>query len=594
MAITNVTELDFDAIKASLKTHLKSQARFKDYDFEGSNMSVLLDVLAYNTYQNNFYANMAFSEMFLDSAQLKDSVISHAKELNYLPRSRVSSNAKINLAFTVSNPQPSSITIPAKTKFIARCGNQTFNFYNATAQVVYPVNAQFNFYGLDIYEGTYVTEAYEVTNAATQRFVLSNTNIDINSIKVTVKNTVTDTASTEYIYKTNIFGVTNTDHVYYVQPAFDDKYEITFGKDRFGKSPINGNVVIIEYRVTAGSEANGITSFAPASTIDGYQATVTLNEKSANGSDAEDIESIRFFAPKAAQVQDRAVTESDYEVLLKTRFPEIQATSVYGGEEVTPPQYGRVIIAVDVENATGVSENNKTAYYNYLKDRCPIGIEPIIVSPEFMYISINSTVYYNTKITSQSTAAIRASVIDSILNYSDTNLSNFKKTFRHSKLSAAMDDADVSIISNNTEALAIIPLNPTVNVNNNFSFTFNNPLVVDHPLDIGEAVTTHNFAIKSSSFTYGGSNAFIVDNGSGILQIIRTTSSGFVYLNRNIGTVNYDTGAIVIRNLNVSAYPGSEIKMYGRTRMKDITSPKNRIVTIREEDINVTVVGLRE
>lgn len=594
MAVTNVTELDFDQIKTDLKTYLRGQARFKDYDFEGSNINVLLDVLSYNTWQNNFYANMAFSEMFLDSAQLKDSLVSHAKELNYFPKSRVSSSAKVNVTFTVANPKPNSITIPAKTKFIGKCGNNSFNFYNDEAQVVYPTNGKFVYYGLNIYEGTYVTEAYAVTGSSTQKFVISNKNIDVSSIKVTVKDTASDTTGKEYLYKTNIFGVASNDLVYYVQPAFDDKYEINFGRNLFGNSPINGNVVIVEYRMTAGEEANGVISFVPASNISGYQVTAQLNQKSAGGAEAEDIESIRFFAPKSIQIQDRAVTESDYEILLRNKFPEIQAISVYGGEELNPPQYGRVVIAVDVQNATGVSENNKVRYYDYLKDRCPIGIEPIIISPQFMYININTNVKYNVNVTDVSSAAIRQAVLDTILNYSTTQLSDFKKTFRESKLAAAIDATDSSILSNDTDITAILPLNPTLGINNTVSVSFNNPLIIDHPLVFGESITTHKPAVKSSSFTYNGGVGFIIDDGAGKLMIIRNVGAGFVYLNRNIGTVNYDTGAVKITNLKVSAYTGSEIKLYGRMRSQDIKAPKDRILTIRQEDVTINVVGTKE
>jgi len=592
--MTSVTELDFNDIKTSLKNYLKNQNRFLDYDFEGSNINILLDILAYNTYQNNFYTNMAMSEMFLDSAQLRDSVISHAKELNYTPRSKTSARAKVNLALTVAAPYPATVTIPAKTKFIARCGNRTFAFYNETAEIITPTNNRFEFFGLDIYEGRYITEAFQVTGNDGQRYILSNADVDTDSIKVTVKQTSTDTTSVEYIYKQNIFGVTDTDPVFYIQPAADDKYEITFGLNRFGLAPSTGNVIIVEYRITAGTEANGVTSFAAESPISGYATAVTLNAKSSGASDAEDIESIRYFAPKSIQVQDRAVTESDYEILLKNRFPEIQAVSVYGGEEATPPQYGRVIIAVDVQNASGVSENDKTKYYNYLKDRTPIGIEPIIVSPEFMYLDVNTQVNYNISITDQSPPQIRTKVLNSIVNYSNQNLSDFKKTFRGSKFAYAIDNSDPSIVSNETEILAIIPLNPILNVNNSYDFSFRNKLIIDHKLTDDELISSHKSAIKSSTFTYNGSNAFIIDNGLGVLQIIRTTSSGFVYLNRNIGSVNYDTGRVIITNLNLSAYGGSELKIYARTDIQDITAPKTRIITIREEDIRLNVVGVKE
>lgn len=591
--VNSITNLDFDQVKADLKTYLKGQNQFKDYDFEGSNMSVLLDILAYNTYQNNFYTNMAISEMFLDSAQLRDSVISHAKSLNYLPRSYNSSVVKINVRLTVPAPYPATITIPAKTKFIARCGNKTFTFYNADAVSIPNINNTFVYNNLDVYEGSYVTEAYSVTNANTQRFVISNKNVDTNSIRVTVKETSTDVSGTVYMPKLNIFGVGSTDNVFYIQPYFDDKYEIGFGQNIFGNAPTNGNVVLIEYRTTVGSEANGITSMAPSGTISGYQATVTLNTTSSGGSDLESIESIKYFAPKSIQIQDRAITKSDYEIILKNKFPEIQAALAYGGEERDPPQYGRVIVAVDTNNAYGLSSNDKNRYYNYLKDRTALGIEPIIEAAQFMYLYVTSNVYYNINTTDLSPVAIKDLVANGISTYSTNNLSDFKKPFRYSNFTSAIDNSDTSILSNDTSVQAIITINPTLNANNTYSLQFRNQLIIDHPLTKGELISTHKPAIKSSTFTYNGkASAFIQDDGEGKLQILRTTSSGFVYLNRDIGTVDYTTGRVIIKNLNVSAYDGADLRIYARTLMSDITPPNNRIITIRPEDVLITVYGV--
>ena len=592
--VSNITKLDFDEIKSDLKTYLKSQSRFSDYDFEGSNMSVLLDVLAYNAYQGNFYSNMAISEMFLDSAQLRDSVISHAKSLNYLPRSYNSSMAKIAVRLTVPSPYPASTVIPAKTKFTAKCGNSTYTFYNPDAVLVNNINNTFVYNNLEVYEGTYVTEAYTVTGNSAQRFIVSNKNVDTNSIRVTVKQTSTDATGTTYVAKTNIFDVGSTDKVFYIQPYFDDKYEIAFGNDTFGAKPTAGNVILIEYRVTKGSAANGITSISAASTISGYTASVTLNTTSAGGADQESIESIKFFAPKSIQVQDRAVTKSDYEVLLKNRFPEIQAVAVYGGEEKDPPQYGKVVVAIDVNNAYGISNNAKTIYYNYLKDRAALGIEPIIESAKFMYLSVTSNVYYNINTSDLSATAIKTLVANTISDYSTTNLSDFKKTFRYSNFTTAIDNTDTSILSNDTTVLAILTMNPVLNTNNTTTLQFKNALITDHPLTAGEVVSNHKAAIKSSTFTYNGnSNAFIQDDGKGVLNIIATTTNGgFAYLNSNIGKVNYTTGVVNITNLKVSAYSGSDIRFYGRTSIKDITPPNDRIVTIRPEDVLITVYGV--
>ena len=589
----SITELDFFAAKDALKNYLKGQTQFRDYDFDGSNMNVLLDVMSYNTYMNNFYTNMAYSEMFLDTAQTRQSAISHAKELNYLPRSCISSAARVQIDIS-PNDAPSFIIIPKGTKFTGRTGNTAYTFSTDRSYTVTQVDGLYCVSNISIYEGKLVTEYYTATSGTTQRFILNNTDVDTSSISVAVRaSAAAGAVSTEFTRKDSIFGVISTDPVFYIQPTDSDSYEITFGKDVFGKQPVVNNVIEVSYRISSKTAPNGIRTFT-SENIAGYPVTITTIAKSDGGTDRESIESIRFFAPKSIQIQDRAVTESDYEIILKNQFPEIQAISVYGGEELTPPRYGRVVVAVDVQNAEGVSENNKNAYYTYLKERCPIGIEPIVISPEFMFLNVDAKVYYNTKTTTASESDIRVAAKAAIVAYSTNNLSDFRKTFRFSKLGYDIDKSNANILSNDTEVLAIIPINPVLNTATSYTLNFKNILITDHLLTNNESLTDHKPAIKSSQFTYNGKTAFIQDNGAGVLQILRTTSTGFVYLNRNIGSVNYVTGQIIITNLSVSAFIGAEIKIYGRTASKDIAAPKDRIITIREQDINITVYGVRE
>lgn len=587
------TELDFDQVKDNLKAYLASQDRFKDYDFAGSNMNVLLDLLAYNTFQNNFYTNMALSEMFLDSAQLKDSIVSHAKELNYLPGSRHSAQATLDISLSVPNA-PKNVVIPRNTKFVAKCGNRTLNFFNEDAITVDNVNNLFSVSGVSVYEGTNIREVYEVTSTE-DKFVLTNDTVDTNSIRVYVRDNTTEGSNTrEYKVSPNIFGVSSTDEVFYIQASQDDKYEVTFGNNTFGKSPAIGNVVEIEYRITSGEGANGAKNFSAANPISGYTAVVTTVSPAEGGTERETNESIKFFAPKSIQVQDRAVTERDYEIILKNNFSEIQAVSVYGGEELNPPRYGRVVIAVDVKNADGVSETNKEKYRRFLEDRSPIGIEPIVVSPQFMYVDVVTEIFYNIEKTNQSSADIVSKVEAAIQAYSDSKLADFKKTFRESPFRTAIDASDDSIISNQTSILAIMPINPELNVNSSFSLEFNNEIFQEQALLDTDNLASYRYGIKSSSFTYNGSNAFIHDDGKGKLHIMTSTGTGFVYLKRNIGIVDYTSGLVTISDLNVSAFDGAEIRVFGRIVSEDITAPKDRILSIRPRDVKVTVTGTKD
>lgn len=585
-----ITELDFLEIKNNLKEFLKGQERFKDYNFEGSNLSVILDVLAYNTFQNGFFTNMAVNEMFLDSALLKSSVVSHAKTLNYVPRSKSSAKAKINVTLSV-NDAPSFVIIPSRTSFIAKCGNKSFNFYNENAVTITPIAGIYSYNGLDVYEGRYIQEFFSVTSDPL-KCVISNSNVDISSVRVYVRDSADSTVETEYVLNTSIFGNGPTSTVFYVQSYNDDQYEVLFGLDTFGKQPTPGSVIRVDYRITNASEANGITGFSSSSNIQGYPASVTLNAESDGGQEEEDTASIKYFAPRALQIQDRAITESDYEIILKNRFSEIQAISVFGGEELNPPRYGRVVIAVDVKNADGVSENNKSKYATYLRDRSPIGIEPMVISPEYMNMSVNLNVYFNTKTTSLTEADIRQIVLDTIVKYSEEKLSDFKTTFRASNLSATIDSSNMHILSNDMDVLPIIPLSPIPGAESNYDVTFNNSLILDHILLPGESLANHTPALRSSSFTYEGSLGFIQDNGKGTLEVIKSSGTSFFVLNSNVGSVDYETGRVIIKKLKVSAYAGSQIKLYGRTRNKTITPPKNRILSIRDEDVAISVTGV--
>ena len=596
--MTSIAQLDFDQIKTNLKEYLKGQTAFKDFSFEGSNMNVLLDVLAYNTFQNNFYANMATNEMFLDSAQLRDSVISHAKSLNYLPRSRTSARALLDVTLTVPNgSNPPFVVIPAKTRFSAQCGSKTFSFFTTEGTTITPTSTGvYKATALPVYEGTWITEYFKV-QTSDQKFVLSNNKVNSSTISVLLKDSEDSTTTVEYKGLTSIFGSSATDKVFYLQASHSDKYELIFGLDTYGVQPKIGNVIIATYMITAGDEANDVTSFSAPDKIGGYNATVTTVSKSEGGAERESIDSIKYFAPRANQVQDRAITERDYEVLLKTRYPEIQAISVFGGEELTPPRFGRVVIAVDVKNADGVSENNKSKYAQYLADKAPVGIEPIIISPEFMYLQLNVTAYYNPKMTTMGSSDLSSKVLTAIGDYNTSSLNEFKATFRASKLASSIDALDPSMLSTDVEAIPFLPLNPTLGTSSNFAVTFGNQLITSQVLTESDSMLTYRAAVRSSTFNYAGDAVFITDDGLGKLHIVKLKDSSFAYIKKNVGTVNYSTGQVVIKNLIVNSYTGSEIKLFGRTVNPTITSPKNRIFAIRTSytdtqspDIAITIV----
>jgi hypothetical protein len=586
-----VTNLDFDELKAGLTSYLQSQDRFKDYDYEGSNMNVLLDVLSYNTFQNNFYNNMAISEMFLDSAQLRDSVVSHAKELNYLPSSRSSAKAVVDVTLNTFG-NPTFIIVPPRTKFRAVCGYETYNFYNKESVTITPNNGEYRFNGLNIYEGEYVTELFNPSLTTTKRYLISNQNIDINSLEVKV---VENDFSEEYIYSPDLYNRVSTDKSFFLQAHTGNAYELFFGNDVYGAEPKAGSIVEISYRITAGEKGNGITSFETTDLIVGFAATVALRTASRGGAEREDLKSIRYFAPKAIQVQERAVVGKDYEILLKRSFPEVRTVAVYGGETLSPPQYGRIIISVALQDFSNISSNSREIYRKFLKQRSALTVEPIVVPAEFAYFDVRTIVSYNTKNTIKSEADIRGLVQSAILDYSDASLGDFKNTLRFSKLTAMIDDSYESILSNETNLRMILEITPVPDIPDNYSLRFDNPLFIQRDQEqLTTSVQTIQTAVVSSVFIFQGQDAYLRDNGNGTLDIISNAGSKIQFLRKNVGTVNYETGLVGIDGFVVDSYVGDAIKFYGKIRTDDIKTPAEHVSFIRPEDIIITIASVSE
>jgi hypothetical protein len=588
------TELDFGQIKDNLKNYLKGQAQFRDYDFEGSNMNVLLDVLAANTFQNNFYRNMVFSEMFMDSAIMRENVASHAKELGYTPSSRSSATARLDITFSNVTDNPNFITIPTGTKFNAQCGNKTFIFTTARNHSVTAIDGIYSVSDIPVYEGKVIREYYTVDNSTDpQDYIINNENIDIDSIRVYVRDNANDNSTKkEFVRKNSIFGVEINDRVFYLEPYFDNLYKIDFGRDKFGLQPANGNVIEIEYRVTKGTEANGARNFSPVTNISGYPARVTNDYTAINGSERESVEDIKFFAPKSIQTQERAVTKSDYEILLKQRFPSIQAISVYGGDELDPPQYGKVYISVDVLGSIGAGDSEIIAFKEYIRGKTPLTIEPVFRAAEFMFTDLSVTVYYDPNTTTKSSGDLEAIIRTAIADYSETNLNQFGITLRQSRLVNFIDNLDVSVSSSDLSTKAIIEYSPPLATISNPSFNFGNALNQPYPFDETIGFTNYTPAITSSQFSIDGVLVTMQDDGQGNILAITASSATRRVFKRNLGTVNYTTGVVKLSNFIVSSYVGDSIRILANTKNKDIKAPKERILIVRPSDISVSVLSV--
>lgn len=590
-----LTQLDFDSIKTSLKSYLTEQDEFKDYDFEGSNLSVLIDILAYNTYQNAFYLNMVGNEMFLDSARLRDSVISHAKELNYLPRSFTSSKADIRLTITPTDSGKNSIVVPKGTGFISRVDDYSFTF-STTENLVMTnkVNGAFVSDTITVYEGNYLSDTYAVNYANPLVFKINNKNVDISSVAVTI---LEDNGSVNIAYSraTSLFGHDGSSPVFFLQPGIGDLYEVVFGDGVVGRKPKNNAIVIIEYRTSNGELPNGAFRFINSGRIDNEANVAILTVKAAaDGAVAEDLNSIKYNAPRAFTTQERAVTAEDYENLLKASFPEINAVTAYGGEDANPPQYGRIFVSVDLTDVDGLPKIKEDEYKRFLRSRSSVAMEPLFITPDYTYLKIDSVVRYNINRTGLNPEDIRTYVIDSILNYASTNLNSFAKTFRYSRLVQSIDATDASVISNDTDIVLVKYLSPTLNTSLNLTIDFKNPLTQEIPLLGDEHPIIDVHGITSSPFTYTGiQNCVLEDNGDGLVRIVTPVGANHKKI-VDVGTVDYDTGVVRLNGFNIENYLGTSLKIYAEPRSRDITAIQNVILNIIEPDVNITIEQIRE
>jgi hypothetical protein len=595
----STTELDFNSIKSNLITYLKSQDRFSDYNFEASNFQVLLDVLSYNTYLNSFYLNMVGSEMFLDTAQLRESAVSHSKELNYLPRSKTSAVAYIDITVDPGNRTPAYITIPKNYTFTTSISGTTLYYSVPDDIIIRPINGSYISSNTAIYEGSIVTEYFNVV-ANSNIYNLQSDNIDTRSVSVYVYESSTSTILHTYEVAESLFGLTPTSNSYFIQGYGDNKYQIYFGNDVTGRKLSQGNIIKVTYRDTLGELGNGAYIFKKGSAfydVDANQYTnisVATVKAAIEGSERENIDSIKFNAPRYFPTQGRTITSQDYVAIVKAKFPQLQAVNAYGGEELNPPQYGRVGIAVKPYGTVGlISDSLKVNIVNYLKLK-NLTTEPIIIDPEFFYIDINSTINYNSSITSKSSAQLKALAENAILNYGNLNLTEFGSDLRYSKFVSSIDNSDDAIVSNETKLRLIKRWIPAFNIKSTLSFSFDNELfheAISYAIPQG-----HEQVIVSDTFTYTSNDidylSYIGDDGQGALnvytyQIINGVSTRTAIAS-DIGTVNYITGEILI-STTVKSYIGNYIQIYALPKGKDLYSIKNKFLIIESTNISLTM-----
>lgn len=599
MANTSISlvNLDFSSLKEGFKEYLKSQPLFKDYDYEGSNINVLLDVLSYNTYMNSFYLNMVANEMFIDSAELRESIISRAKELNYTPSSFVSSRALVYVILETNGNVP-TVTIPKGTEITGRIDSDSFVFSPEENIVVSGANSQFVSDTFYIYEGAYVQDVFVMDYSnENQKFIMTNPTIDTSSLTVTVVED--DGTVLQYERSTSLFEKDFSSKIFFLQASRDEKYEILFGDGVIGRKPKDGAVITCDYRATKGELPNGISEFSDAGDIidlagvDSVQ--IVAVQPSAEGQISESNESIKLNAPIAFSTQERAITALDYENLLKTNFEEINTVKAYGGEELDPPEYGKIFLSVDLKEVDGLPERRRQQYYDFLKPRSALSLDVFFVDPDYMYIEVESSIRYNVNLTNLSPESLKTVIVNAIETFNATFLDKFGVIFRYSNFINAIDEADASILSNDTGTKLFKFLTPIINVPSNYTIQFYQPLRNDFSNKDVVHPSQYIATLSSDQFIYNGLLASLEDDGEGNVVIIREEGDDHVEL-ITTGTIDYEKGIIELVNLNISPAPGSggQIKIKVLPKARDINSNLNNILSIRPQDLKLTIISERE
>ena len=584
-----VSDFDFDSIKANLKTFLQSQTEFQDYNFEGSGFSILLDVLAYNTHYLGFNANMLANEMYLDSADIRKNIVSLAKMLNYTPSSVRSPEASIDIE--VNDATGSTLTMPKGTIFTTTVSGVGYQYLTNEDYTITPTNGIFNFSDVDIYEGTLVTFRYTVNNEdPDQKFIIQNANADTTTLKVSVQESSTNTTTNIYSLAGGFNSVTDTSKVYFLQEVEDGKFEVYFGDGVLGAAVSTGNIVILEYIVTNRDESNGASTFTLATTIGGFSdITITTNSVSQGGNAAESKESIRFNAPLGYATQNRAVTTSDYETIVKSIYPNALSVSAWGGEDDETPVYGTVKIAIKAASGSTLTTSTKQNIITSLKAFNVASVRPVIVDPETTSVLITSTVKYDSRLTTKSATTLKSDVLNTITDYNTNTLQKFDSIFRYSKILGLIDNTDTSIVSNITTIKIRKQFSPTLNSSTKYDIYFRNSLY--NPVSGYNA--SQGGILESSGFKVSGDTTniyFLDDDGAGNVRRYRFLGGTRSYINNTQGTINYSTGQITLNSLNITTI--ENIRGITSTVIELTVKPNsNDIIPVRDQIVEVDVAN---
>ena len=586
-----VADFDFDNIKSNLKSFLQDQPEFSDYNFEGSGFAVLLDTLAYNTHYLGFNANMLANELYLDSADIRKNVVSLAKMLGYTPTSAKSPLANVDI--TINNGSGATVTMNKGTSFTSVVDNVNYQFVTNQEIIMTPQNGVYKFSGVDLYEGTLVTFRYTVDSTdVDQKFIIPTVNADTSTLKVTVQNSITDTTQNTYTLASGLKSLNNTSKAYFLQESDTGKFQVYFGDDVIGKKLSDGNIIIMEYIVGNRDEANGCSSFSLSGSVGGFtNVSIVTNSAAQGGSGPESKESIRFNAPLQYTSQDRAVTTTDYETLVKSIYPNATSISAWGGEDDETPVYGVVKIAVKGQSGVPLTNATKLDIVTKLKSYNVASVRPEIIDPIITKIVLVVNAKFNKQATAKTSETLKSEITTAISNYNLNTLTAFDGVFRYSKVTGLIDNVDNSILSNITTVKIRKEFTPTLASSTKYDIYFRNPIYNPH--------SGHESVLSSTGFKISGNNneMFLDDDGVGNVRVYYLVSGIKTIQNATQGTIDYASGQVTLNSLNVASI--SNIRGAASTNIEVTVSPSsNDVVPVRDQileiDVSNSIINVNE
>ena len=586
-----VSELDFDNIKTNLKQFLGDQNEFADYNFDASAMSVLLDLLSYNTHYNAFYLNMIANEMFLDTASIRSSVVSRAKHLGYTPVSMKGAKAYVDLTITPAD-DPATIVIAKDTQFTSSVDGVAYTFCTSnSATVNVNANGVYTTANVELTQGIPLTHKYTAnTSDPDQRFILPNANTDTSTLTVKLQISATNSNLHTYTAANDTTTVNSTANVYFLEEDEEGRYEVTFGDGIIGRALVTGNIIILSSLVADGDAPNGAKTFSPVSGVGGYSNVIVSTVTNAvGGAERDSISTIKFNAPKNYQAQNRAVTISDYKRLLERDYPAAESVIAWGGEEHDPPVYGKVYLAIKPQ--TGLTLSSATKSYiadTVLGGRNIVSITPEVVDPDYMYITVTSTISYDSTRTTESAEQIKNSISNTVYQYGVNNLGLFANQFRYSPMIKQIDETETSIESSLTSVKLRREITPILGSSTSYTLKFSNEIKHDSNTDI---------SISSTRFSHNDDNGTLredceLQDDDGILQVFRTSGADRVVVANNVGTVTYGTGVVALTSFAPTAISDGTTKLSVTVEPEsnDVKPYREQILLIANSDISLSMV----